>query len=63
MSQKRQKDLRAWNELRNRAHEVAHILQDLACASTQSVIADLCRYHSELLADAIVRVDRNDRPP
>lgn len=61
MSQKRQKGLRARKELRNCEHDAAHVLHDLASASTQPMIADLCRYYSQLLVGAIVRVDRTEK--
>jgi hypothetical protein len=62
MSQKRKKQLRAWKELRDRAHDAVHVLEELAHASTQEFVADLCRYHSTSLADAILRADRSDKP-
>jgi hypothetical protein len=60
MSQKRQKQLRAWKELRDRAHDAAHLFHEIAHASAQPFVAELCRNHADALVDAILRVDRSD---
>ena len=62
MSQKLQKDIRAWREIHDRAREAAEWLHALAHASTQPFVADTCLHHSESLIHAILRVDRNDKP-